>query len=287
MTIGMTLIPVGDAIAKHLSDISPLSPGFMAWSRFAFGLVVFLPFVVSTRVFREAKPGFIPKQCLRGFCIAMTLVFILSAVGKSPLADVFGAFFIGPVIATILSVVWLKERVNWLGWVTVMLGFIGVLMVVQPDGEINTGLIHALIAGVFYGAFLTATRWAAGTGPSLLQLYAQMIFGTIFLLPFAAVQLINLPANPLSTDATVLVILMGATSTLANLLSIVALKQASAAFLAPIVYLQVVVASFISWLFFLDKLNPLALAGIALIVFTGILKIPQSIRAITPVKTHQ
>ena len=146
MTIGMTFIPIGDAIAKQLSGISPLSAGFMAWSRFAFGLIALLPFVVSTGVFREVKPGFLPKQCVRGFCIAMTLVFILSAVGKSPLADVFGAFFIGPVIATVLSVIWLKEHVNWLGWMTVVLGFAGVLMVVQPGGEINTGLIHALIA---------------------------------------------------------------------------------------------------------------------------------------------
>ena len=285
MTLGMTFIPIGDALAKYISSIASFSPGFLAWSRFAIGVVCLLPLAVYYSSFRQTAPGFFARQCVRGFCISMTLVFIISAVGKSPLADVFGAFFIGPVIATVLSVVWLKEPVGWLGWLTVFLGFSGVIMVVQPGGELSTGLLHALIAGVFYGSFLAATRWAAGTGPLLAQISAQMLFGFIFLLPFGVLQLQHLQDQPASTEATLLVLLMGATSAIANIMSIIALKQASAAFLAPIVYLQVVVASIISWMFFKDTPNTLALAGIALIVFTGILKIPQSMKTMRTMKT--
>lgn len=278
MTIGMTLIPIGDAIAKHISTLAPFSGGFLAWSRFVLGAVVLLPVVLHQGLFRQCQPGFLWRQAVRGLAIALTLVFILTAVSRASLAEVFGAFFIGPVVATVLSVIWLKERLGWLGWLAVVLGFAGVLLVVQPSGEFSIGLYYALIAGVFYGIFLAATRWAAGSGPPLAQLCAQTTFGCIFLMPFAIAQLVTMDLNEISPTASLLVIAMAVTSTTANLLSIVALKNASAGFLAPIVYLQVVFATIISWWFFKDTPNSLALIGLVVIIFSGALKIPESVK---------
>jgi len=271
MAIGMIFIPIGDALAKFISTQSAHSPGFLAWSRFAFGVIFLLPVGLAMKVFHGRDRSFYLRQALRGFCISMTLVFIITAVSLSPLADVFGAFFIGPVFATILSVVLLGERVSWLGWVSVILGFVGVVMVVQPGLHGSSGVYFALLAGVFYGSFLTATRWAAGSGPPFAQLIAQMLFGFVFLLPFG---INDLSSHGLQTPGLILV--MGFTSAAANLASIIALKRASAAYLAPVVYLQVVAATIISVMFFSDSVNALAMAGLAVIVFTGILKIPPS-----------
>ena len=274
MTVGMILIPVGDALAKFISTQSAHTPGFLAWSRFAFGVIFLLPVGLVMKVFHGRDRAFYYAQALRGFCISMTLVFIITAVSLSPLADVFGAFFIGPVFATILSVLLLGERVNWLGWLCVIFGFVGVVMVVQPGLQGSTGVYFALLAGIFYGSFLTATRWAADSGPPFAQLLAQMLFGFVFLMPFGINGIYDYSNEDLQTAGLILV--MGFTSAAANLASIIALKRASAAYLAPVVYLQVVAATIISVLFFNDSINTLALAGLAVIVFTGILKIPPS-----------
>lgn len=274
MTVGMILIPVGDALAKFISTQSTYTPGFLAWSRFAFGVIFLLPVGLLLKVFDGRDRAFYYRQALRGFCISMTLVFIITAVTLSPLADVFGAFFIGPIIATILSVLILGERVSWLGWLSVVLGFIGVIMVVQPGFHGSSGVYYALLAGIFYGSFLTATRWAANSGPPFAQLIAQTLFGFVFLLPFGINGIYNLSGDGLQTPT--LILLMGFTSAAANLASIMALKRASAAYLAPVVYLQVVAATIISVMFFKDSINALAMAGLAVIVFTGILKIPPS-----------
>lgn len=268
MAVAMSLIPVGDAIAKYLSSITQHSSAYLAWTRFVVGGFFALPLAWMNYVPGTLSKDFLKKQFVRGFFISSTLVLIIRAVSLSPIADVFGVFFIGPAFSVVLSVLWLKESATGLEWLSVLLGFIGVLMVVQPGGEMSPGLPWAFAAGLFYGSFLAATRWAAGSGPPLMQLAAQITVGLIILFPLAAKDLPLIEASSLPV-----VIAMGVTSTFANLLSIIALNRARAAFLAPIVYLQVVVATLIGLFFFQDSLNLLAAAGIALIIFTGLLKI--------------
>lgn len=268
MVIAMTLIPIGDAIAKQLSAVSDHSAGFLAWSRFLVGACFVIPLAWRQHVPNTFTSSFIKKQCVRGVLIGMTILLIIRAVSLSPIADVFGVFFIGPAFSVVLSVFWLREHATKLEWLSVFLGFIGVLLVVQPGGDISEGLPWAFAAGLFYGSFLTATRWAAGSGPPMVQLASQLVVGGLVLLPFAIVDIFKL-----DTSVLPLVLLMGITSTFANLLSIIALSRARPAYLAPIVYLQVVVATIIGLFFFAEPLNTLAACGIALIVFTGVLKI--------------
>ena len=268
MAVAMSLIPVGDAIAKHLSSVTQHSSAYLAWTRFVVGGCFALPIAWMSYKPGTLAPDFFKKQVVRGFFISGTLVLIIRAVSLSPIADVFGVFFIGPAFSVVLSVLWLKESATALEWLSVVLGFIGVLMVVQPGGEMSPGLPWAFGAGLFYGSFLASTRWAAGSGPPLMQLAAQIMVGFVLLLPLVIRDLPLIEASSLPV-----VVLMGMTSTLANLLSIIALNRARPAFLAPIVYLQVVVATLIGLYFFQDSLNTLAAAGIALIVFTGLLKI--------------
>ena len=269
MALGMILIPVGDSLAKYIASITPYSAGFLSWSRFAVGIVLIAPLALWKKSFRQLGKTFYFKQAIRGFFIATTITLIITAVSLSPLPDVFGAFFIGPALSVVFAVVFLKEKASLLEWIAVLLGFVGVLLVLQPGATMSYGLLWALGAGVFYGAFLTATRWAAQSGPPIAQLTAQLFFGFLFTLPLASADIIS---HGLQAPAPVL--LMGVSSAVANYCSILALARARPAYLAPVVYLQIVAATIIGLLFFDDTINLLAGAGLALIVFTGLLRIP-------------
>ncbi len=270
MAIAMILIPVGDAIAKHLSTVSNYSAGFLAWSRFAIGSLLVAPFVLrhpSNRA--EFKPAFLKQQFIRAFLISSTIVMIVKAVGLSSLSDAFGAFFIGPILAVIMAVLLLKEQASRLEWISVFLGFAGVLLVVQPSGQMSAGIPWALAAGVCYGGFLVATRWSAGNGSSQSQLAAQLMIGAIILAPLALNDLYDLGINHALT-----LLLMGLASVSANYLLIIALGIAGAAWLAPVIYLQVVTATVIGIFWFGDIPNALSGAGLGLIVLTGLLRVP-------------
>ena len=272
MATGMSLIPVGDAIARHISSVSSYSSGFLAWSRFALGMLFIIPLALTTTRPTQLRPGFTVKQITRGILLGCTLVFIIKAVTLSPLADVFGAFFIGPVLTIILSAVLLRETPTTLEWCSVLLGFAGVLLVVQPGFSFSAGMLWALLAGLFYGSFLTATRWAASSGPPVAQLAAQLVVGFLFLLPAGLSGLLQH-----GFVAGIPIILMAATSAAANYLSIIGLSHAPAAFLAPVIYLQIVGATLIGLFYFKDPINAITISGLVLILLTGLMRIPAAL----------
>ena len=286
MAIGMVLIPIGDALAKLITSYHPYSAGFLAWSRFVVGAICLLPLAMVRGEFKGLGSTFYLRQAVRGALIAATITLIIRAVQLSPLADVFGAFFIGPVVATLLAVVWLREVATPPEWLAVILGFAGVLLVVQPGVNVSSGLLFALGAGLFYGSFLVATRWASHTGPPLAQLAAQLGFGFLFLAPLGFTTLAtHWQAGSLPTSG--LLVLMGITSFLANFFTILGLARARAAYLAPIVYLQLVAATIIGAVFFRDQPDTLALCGVVLILLTGLLKLPAVTERWQASKHHQ
>jgi len=212
----------------------------------------------------------------------------------SPIADVFGAFFVGPILSVVLSAIVLKERASYLEWLSVLVGFIGVLFVVQPNALIQLlpanlvnlefgiesasqgnkgtpdpvqGVYWALLAGVFYGAFLTATRWASSSGPAIIQVAVQFLIATLLLTPFGVIELVQF-----GVKQPYLLGLNGISSVTANLLSIMALSRARPAVLAPVVYMQVVSATIIGLFVFQDKLSVLASIGLAIIIFSSIFR---------------
>ncbi len=267
MAFGMMCIPLGDASAKHIQNISAYQPGFIAWSRFAIGAVISVSWVLITRQLPtpiSKNRTFWFRQSVRGVLIAGVVYCIINAVGLSPMADVFGAFFIGPGISVILAQLFLGIKATRTDWFAVFLGFIGVLMVVQPTGEIGLGIPWALASGCCYGAFLVATRWAAGTAAPMAQMAAQFFVATLCLTPLGIPELIT---QGLLVPGWVLT--AAAFSATANLCSIMALSQVGNAVLAPVVYLQLVSAALVGMFAFNETPNQLATIGLLLIIATG------------------
>jgi len=282
MALGMVFMPISDSIAKYTSTVAPYSPAFLAWSRFAIGGIIILPITLYFGLLLGHSRKFYFQQAIRAALIASTMSLIITAVKLSPVAEVFGAFFIGPALAIVFSVWLLQEKATRLEWLSVSLGFLGVLFVLQPTGEISVGLLWALAAGVCYAGFLVATRWAANSGPPLAQLAMQLVFGFVFLLPVAASDFVAyVPQAPVPLVA------MGITSAIANLMSIIALARASTAMLAPVVYLQLVSASLIGLFLFKDSIDFLATVGLITIIVTGLLKIPAAWKPSQQVKPQQ
>jgi len=269
MAAGMLLLPLGDAVAKFLTTTTQYEAGFLAWSRFVVGCAIVIPIALLMHGFRDITLRFLMQQALRGLLVGGAITFIINAVRTTTLADAYGGFFIGPALATILARVFLREPVRGLEWIAVALGFIGVALVVRPSFTMNLGLLYALAAGCCYGGFLVATRWTAGTAPPMMQLAAQLFFS---LLIFAPLGLTDLRVHGII--ATEDLLFMGIVSALANLLAIIALGRAPAAYLAPVVYVQILSASALSSFFFEDPLDTLAKTGLVIILLAGLTRIP-------------
>lgn len=258
------LIPVGDALAKEIARVSAVEPALVAFARFVLGAAIFLPLMLWRRQFPPLTARFFGSQLIRGLFFTGGIFSMVTAVRFAPLADVFGAFFIAPAVATLIAVLLLKEPVSRTDIVALSLGFVGVLMVTRPGAEMNAGLLWAFAAGFCYGSFNAITRWSAGFAPPLAQIASQLIVASLVISPFA------LPAIHQATEAPLLLIGSALSSAAANFCLVMAYQRERAAVLAPIIYLQLPAAALIGLAAFGDVPDALALAGLALIVFAGL-----------------
>ncbi|UWQ21814.1 DMT family transporter [Jannaschia sp. W003] len=263
MLAAMTLIPLGDTAGKLLTGSHGVDPGFVAFARFAVGAAMILLILggrIEWRIWRD------PRLWLRAALIAAGIASILTALRTEPIADVFGAFFVGPIVSYALSAWLLGERASLARSALLALGFAGVLLVVRPGFGMSPGLGWALLAGLFYGGYLAASRWVAGVaGPRQLML-TQTALGTLMLLPFGATSAV--PA--LTVPVVGLLLVSGLASATGNLLLVNAYGRTGATVLAPFVYFQLVAATGLGWAVFGTLPDGPATAGLALLALSGL-----------------
>ncbi len=262
MILAMSLIPLGDAAGKLLTTAHGASPVFVAWSRFAIGALLLVPFLARRHY--DARALIDGRAVFRGLLIVGGIVSILTALRTEPLPNVFGAFFAGPILSFVLSALLLREPVRAAQVALLALGFLGVLLVVKPGFGMTSGLGFAVLAGAFYGSYLTASRWLADAWPPRTLLLSQLVTGAVVLAPFG---IAALPAP--SQGVAVLVLLSAGASMAGNLLLILAYRIAPASRLAPFVYFQLVAATAYGIAIFGDVPDPVSRAGLGLLVISG------------------
>lgn len=261
MVTAMSLIPLSDTAGKLLIENHGFTPVQVGWSRFAMGVLLATPLVLVHRVHFHLVLD--RRVLLRGALISSAIVCILTALSTEDIGSVFGAFFVGPILSYGLSAVFLGESVSRLRTVLLGLGFMGVLLVVKPGFGMTAGLGFAMLAGVFYGAYLTTGRWLAEVAPPPILLWAQLATGTI---------LLGLPAfsAPLPGHLPLGLLVLSAGGSLAgNLLLLIAYGRQGATVLAPFIYFQLVFATFYGVVVFDTLPDAFSMAGLGLLLATG------------------
>lgn len=263
MLAAMALIPAGDTAGKMLTDTANVAPAFVAFSRFALGALMILPFLgdtgISPRLFADWRIW------LRGALIAGGIGSILTALSTETMANVFGAFFIGPILSYFLSALLLREKISWGQTALLMLGFAGVLVVVRPGFGMTAGTGFALLAGTCYGCFLVMSRWLSGIARPRALLFSQLVIGAIILAPFAVTRV----PETLTLPMTGLVLASALGSMLGNLALVFAYRRAEASRLAPFIYTQLIAAAAYGYLFFGELPDAMTQLGLAILITAG------------------
>ena len=271
----VSLVVLGDTAGKLLTS-GGVDPFLVAWSRFALAALALLPF---SGLRRAELPDLLDRRVLiRGLFIACGISSILTALKTEPIANVFGAFFIGPVVSYVLAVLFLRERPSALRGLLLGLGFLGVMLVVKPGFGATPGIGFALLAGTFYGAYLVMTRVVAGDFRPRFLLISQLLIGTVALAPLAAMA----EVPPVDLRLSFLVLLSAAGSAVGNFLLVLANRRAEASLIAPLVYSQLISATVLGVLVFGDWPDAWSLIGLAVIAASGIgsLVLQRPVRAV-------
>ncbi|MFK7838237.1 MAG: DMT family transporter [Sulfitobacter sp.] len=261
MFVAMSLIPAGDSAGKLMTSGMGVAPVFVAWSRFALGTLLVLPFLrpEMLKLFGDWRVW------LRAAILACGITSIQTALQTADVATVFAAFFIGPMISYVLAVIFLREPVTWLRSLLIVLGFGGVLLVVRPGMGGEPGVLWAVAAGAFYGAFLTMSRWLTGVGSPIALTFSQLSISALILLPWGVMQF-----PPVTPTIAGLTLASAFCSMLGNLLLLYAYRISAATRLAPLVYFQLIAAVALGWAIFGDLPDAYTWMGLAVILITGL-----------------
>ncbi len=176
MAAAMLLVPAVDGIAKTLSATH--SPLYISWARYAFSCIFVLPWALLRR-----GGHFLPREdlyahALRTFFAAASMCCFFAAISVAPMADVTSAYFVGPIIAAILSVLLLGEAFTVRKVAALALGFAGALIVVNPAGGVDAGLQRRVDDLVQAAAEVRQPGMQPGGGVhSAVGLLAQMRIG--------------------------------------------------------------------------------------------------------------
>lgn len=261
MFIAMSMIPAGDLCGKLLTSSGIATPGFIASSRFVIGSALLLPFV-PPRAYRLLKNW---RMWLRALLLVGAIFSVQTALQTEPLADVFAAFFIGPIVSYVLSALLLREPTTWLRSLLMAVGFAGVILVVRPGFGGSINLLWAVLAGGFYGSFLTTGRWLSYLGTPMELSLIQLLIASLAMLPLG---LSNLPDFSLNTTA--LTIGSAAFSMLGNLILLFAYNKVAATKLAPMVYFQLIAAVTLGWAAFDQLPDMLTWIGLTIVISAGL-----------------
>ncbi|PLX75693.1 MAG: EamA/RhaT family transporter [Azoarcus sp.] len=256
-----------DSTAKHLAQTYPVP--MLVWSRYSVHfllMVIFLAPSMRLRLISTTRPT---RQVARALCLLGTTFFGMAALSRMPLAETTAIVFAAPLIVTLLARPLLGEQIGVMRWVAVIVGFVGVLLIARPgSGLVAEGIALALGGAMSYALYQILTRQLTPTENPVTMLFYTALIGTVAMT--LALPWIWGGPIPGLKDA-LLVASLGIYGGSGHFLLIRAFRDAPASVLSPILYVQLIWAMLIGWLFFGHIPDEIALLGILTIGSAGVM----------------
>ena len=239
----------------------------LAFYRFAFGLLPLIAWIAWERnlgVWRTERPM---AHAVRAAIGLSTMLLAFSALAYLPLAEATTIGFAAPLFAVMLSALVLKEKVGRHRWSAVLLGFVGVLVVMQPEGDQLPGVGLALAVAAAFGVGLVTITIrqigkTEGTQTTVLWFSLLSMLALATVLPFYA------RVHDAGTWAVLLA--LGLFGGFGQLFLTASLRYAPVSVVVPFDYSQLLWAVLLGWWIFEAHPPGTTWGGAAIIIASGL-----------------
>jgi drug/metabolite transporter (DMT)-like permease len=265
--------PLLDVAAKLASGSIPV--GQITTARFVVQCALMAPFILIMKLSLRIRRGLWLALFLRAVFLFVATFCFIAAIRIMPLADALAIVFVAPFIVLLVGKFYLGEDVGPRRVGAAVVGFVGVLFVIQPSfAAFGAVALFPLGTAVAFAFYILVTRGLSRQAhPVTLQFYTGLI-ASLLCLPVMILgqgsgsELLD-PVWP-SGDAWIWLLGVGFFATLSHMMMTYALSLAPSATLAPLQYLELPVATFFGYLVFGDFPNILSLIGIGIIIGAGL-----------------
>ena len=213
-------------------------------------------------------------------CVSMSfLLCFFYALHLLPLADLYAITFAAPLFITALGVPMLGERVGPHRWAAIGVGFVGVLVILRPGGEVfSLGGLIGLISSLLFSFSMIFTRQLSRTESNGAIVTYFALTSTVLsgiALPFVWVQPSLGDGSELSAIGLIgsdwsLLIAIGLIGGIGQILITHAFRCAPAAIVSPFQYTSILWGLIFGYAFFGDLPDGIMLAGAAIVVASGL-----------------
>ncbi len=222
--------------------------------------------IISPVIFRNHKTVFKSDHkrvyLLRTSFSTVAMITGFTAVVHLPLAEAASISFGRTLFATILAIFILKEVVGVRRWTGTLVGFIGVLIVVQPSSDnFNIYALYAITSAFFVASNMIILRKITQIDPPSTIMAYQAVLITLVMAGPAMIYWKTPTIHELSV-----IVLAGGLMSVAQYLTIQAFKAGEAAAIAPVEYIRLLFASSIGILFFDEIPTVWTLTGALVII---------------------
>jgi drug/metabolite transporter (DMT)-like permease len=266
--IGLALLStvffaMGDVAAKVLTDTLPAIE--VTWLRYVVFCLVVVPTVLIARGTRAMHTPRRRLQIIRALAVAGSSVLFILGLGHLQVAEATAINFISPIFITALSIPLLGEKVGIRRWAAAAVGFLGVMLVVQPGGSaFQVAALLPIGAALSWAVAAIATRLMSSERPETTLAWSAVI-GLIALTAFVPFHWRTPTAGQIG-----LAVLMGGFSTIGHWLIILAYRKAAASTIAPFSYVQLLFAGLLGFGVFGTVPGAMTLVGGAVIAASGL-----------------
>lgn len=260
------IFAIQDGLSRQLG--SNYAPTFVVMLRYWF-------FAVFVLVLVGRQPGGIKRalrsrhpwlQLIRALLLVAEVVIMIEAYVRLGLVDTHAIFTISPLLVAALSGPILGEKVGWRRWTAILIGFAGILIILQPgQGAFASDAILPLAAALLFAIYGLLTRYVSRDDPAMVSFFWTGIWGAVAI---TAVGIWHAEwLAPIDWFWMAGLCLMAAAG---HYLLIRSYELAEASALQPFAYTQLVWVSAIGVLVFGDQLRLNVAIGAAVVVCAGL-----------------
>lgn len=266
MIVTTIIFAVQDGLSRHLGGT------YNVWMVVMLRYWFFAAFVMAlvSRApggIRAAVRSRMPKvQMLRGVLLALEICVMVLGFVALGLVESHAVFATYPLLIAALSGPILGETVGWRRWLAIGVGFVGVVVILQPGfGVFRVEALIPLAAATMFALYGLLTRYVARTDAALVSFFWTGTTGAVVM---TAIGIWHWePMTGADMGWMALLCLSAASS---HWCLIKAYEVAEASAIQPLAYLQLPFASLIGLFVFGEDLRSNVVAGASIVVAAGL-----------------
>jgi drug/metabolite transporter (DMT)-like permease len=287
VTLAVVVILITN-LALSLGDaaIKQISADFVLWQIFVLRSVITVPVLVAILALRKVPlvPRHLGWTAVRSLLLTMMWVTYYAALTHLALGMAAATYYTLPIFITLFAALFLGDKIRPLGWVAVLLGFAGVLLILKPQADgFSAYALLPLSSAIFYALAMILTRSKCRSEhPFVLSLSLNVSFVVVGLLATALTALVPPAAgssflaggwSAMGAMQWLAMALLGVAVIIGSVGAAIAYQVGPPAAVAAFDFAYVGFAALWGILFFDEMPDPVTLGGMALIVLAGLLAV--------------